>query len=73
MNTVFQSYALFPHLTVGENVAYGLKQRGLGRSERRARATEMLELVQLHGLRQRESHGSSRAASSSGSRSRARS
>jgi len=50
VNTVFQSYALFPHLNVGENVAYGLKQRGLGRKERRARATEMLELVQLSGF-----------------------
>jgi len=49
VNTVFQSYALFPHLTVLENVAYGLKQRGLGRSERRARATEALELVRLPG------------------------
>ena len=54
VNTVFQSYALFPHLTVGENVAYGLKQRGLGRRERRARATEMLELVQLSGLDSRK-------------------
>jgi ABC-type Fe3+/spermidine/putrescine transport system ATPase subunit len=50
VNTVFQSYALFPHLTVLDNVGYGLKQRGLGRSERRARATEMLELVRLSGL-----------------------
>jgi len=54
VNTVFQSYALFPHLTVGENVAYGLKQRGLGRSERRSRATEMLELVQLAGFEARK-------------------
>ena len=54
VNTVFQSYALFPHLTVAENVAYGLKQRGLGRSERRARATEMLELVQLPGFEARK-------------------
>ena len=50
VNTVFQSYALFPHLSVSDNVAYGLKQRGLGRSERRARATEMLELVRLTGF-----------------------
>jgi len=54
VNTVFQSYALFPHLSVMDNVAYGLKQRGLGRSERRARATEMLELVRLTGFGDRK-------------------
>lgn len=47
VNTVFQSYALFPHLTVLDNVAYGLKQRGLARQERRARAESLLELVRL--------------------------
>jgi ABC-type Fe3+/spermidine/putrescine transport system ATPase subunit len=54
VNTVFQSYALFPHLTVGENVAYGLKQRGLGRKNRRSRASDMLELVRLGGLEGRK-------------------
>ncbi len=54
VNTVFQSYALFPHLTVWDNIAYGLKQRGLGRTERRARATEMLELVRLGGFEARK-------------------
>jgi ABC-type Fe3+/spermidine/putrescine transport system ATPase subunit len=53
VNTVFQSYALFPHLSVGDNVAYGLKQRGLGRRERRARASEILELVRLRGIEHR--------------------
>ncbi len=47
VNTVFQSYALFPHLSVLDNVAYGLKQRGLSRSARRERANAMLELVHL--------------------------
>jgi ABC-type Fe3+/spermidine/putrescine transport system ATPase subunit len=54
VNTVFQSYALFPHLNVLDNVSYGLKQRGLVRSEQRGRATEMLELVRLAGLEGRK-------------------
>ena len=44
---VFQSFALFPHLTVAENVAYSLAISGVGRAERRARAQELLDLVQL--------------------------
>jgi len=47
VNTVFQSYALFPHKSIIDNVAFGLKQRGMGKSERRAKASEALELVQL--------------------------
>ncbi len=47
VNTVFQSYALFPHMSIIDNVAFGLKQRGVNKSERRAKANEALELVQL--------------------------
>jgi spermidine/putrescine ABC transporter ATP-binding subunit len=52
VNTVFQQYALFPHMTVLDNVAYGLKQRGLGKRERHAKATEALKLVHLEGREQ---------------------
>jgi putative spermidine/putrescine transport system ATP-binding protein len=47
VTTVFQDYALFPHLTVRQNVEYGLAVRGRGRTERRARATEALESVRM--------------------------
>ena len=47
---VFQSLALFPHLSVAENVAYGLRVRGVDRARRRARAAELLELVRLPGV-----------------------
>ena len=53
VNTVFQDYALFPHMTVGDNVAYGLMVRGVGRTERRRAAHEMLALVKLSGLEDR--------------------
>jgi putative spermidine/putrescine transport system ATP-binding protein len=49
VNTVFQDYALFPHLTVLENVAYGLAVRGVGRAERSRRAEAALEQVALGG------------------------
>ncbi len=47
VNTVFQDYALFPHMTVLENVAYGLRVRGMNKADRTARATEALEMVRL--------------------------
>ena len=50
VNTVFQDYALFPHLTVQKNVEYGLKVKGIGKVERRRRAGEMLESVRLAGF-----------------------
>jgi spermidine/putrescine transport system ATP-binding protein len=52
VNTVFQAYALFPHMTVLDNVAYGLKHRGVGRVERRRVAAEALERVHLSGKAQ---------------------
>jgi putative spermidine/putrescine transport system ATP-binding protein len=54
VNTVFQDYALFPHMTVGENVEYGLRVKGVGRKERRAQADAALERVRLSGLGQRK-------------------
>ncbi|MEO9614587.1 MAG: ABC transporter ATP-binding protein [Nitratireductor sp.] len=50
---VFQNYALFPHLSVLDNVAFGLKQRGVGSSERNGKAQAMLERVGLSGLSDR--------------------
>jgi putative spermidine/putrescine transport system ATP-binding protein len=47
VNTVFQDYALFPHMSVGENVAYGLRVRGIGKEERRRRASQALATVRL--------------------------
>lgn len=54
VNTVFQSYALFPHLDVFGNVAYGLKRRKVARDQIERRVEEMLELVDLPGLGQRK-------------------
>jgi putative spermidine/putrescine transport system ATP-binding protein len=50
---VFQDYALFPHMSVADNVGYGLRRRGMAAAERQARVAAMLELVRLAGLEAR--------------------
>ena len=72
-NTIFQRPALFPHLTVEANVAFGLRVERMPRTEIRRRVDDLLELVELVGLRTGAARTSSRAASSSASRSRGRS
>ena len=54
VNTVFQDYALFPHMTVGENVAYGLMIKRVEKTERQKRVDDILELVQLTGFAARK-------------------
>jgi putative spermidine/putrescine transport system ATP-binding protein len=54
VNTVFQDYALFPHMTVQENVEYGLRVKKVPRAERRQRAEEVLALVRLEGYGNRK-------------------
>jgi len=53
VNTVFQDYALFPHMTVGENVAYGLRVAGVDKGDRARRRDEALEMVRLPGYADR--------------------
>ncbi|MGN0415324.1 MAG: ABC transporter ATP-binding protein [Agathobacter sp.] len=53
VNTVFQSYALFPHKTIFDNIAYGLKMKKVPKPEIKKRVTEMMELVQLEGFEKR--------------------
>lgn len=54
VNTVFQNYALFPHMNVVENIGYGLKLKKVPRAEIKKRVNEMLELVQLEGYGKRQ-------------------
>ncbi len=54
--TMFQDYALFPHMTLADNVAFGLRMRGTGRRARAAKAAEMLALVGLHDMGARRPH-----------------
>ena len=54
VNTVFQHYALFPHMTVSENVAYGLRQKGVNKSEIATRVAEALDMVQMSKLADRK-------------------
>src|SRR5881227_2382675 len=56
VNMMFQSYALFPHLDVAGNIAFGLKQEGMPRPRRAARVEEMLALVQMSGFAKRRPH-----------------
>ena len=53
LGIVFQDYALFPHMTVGDNVGFALRARGVGRAERRRASEEALELVRLPGMADR--------------------
>ena len=54
VNTVFQDYALFPHMSVGDNVAYGLRVAGVAKDERARRRDEALEMVRLPGYAERK-------------------
>jgi putrescine transport system ATP-binding protein len=56
LNMMFQSYALFPHLSVAGNIAFGLKRAGMARDEIARRLADMLRLTRLEGLEQRKPH-----------------
>jgi putrescine transport system ATP-binding protein len=56
VNMMFQSYALFPHMTVESNVAFGLKQEGVGKAELKARVQDALDLVQMGRFAKRKPH-----------------
>jgi spermidine/putrescine transport system ATP-binding protein len=53
VNTVFQQYALFPHMTVEQNIGFGLEMKGVARAERSKRVSEALEMVRLPGMEMR--------------------
>ena len=53
VNTVFQTYALFPHMTIADNIAYGLKIKKVPKAEIKTRVKEMIDLVQLSGFEKR--------------------
>jgi spermidine/putrescine transport system ATP-binding protein len=53
VNTVFQQYALFPHMTVEQNIGFGLEMKGVGKAERSKRVSEVLEMVRLPGMEMR--------------------
>lgn len=55
-NMVFQSYAIFPHLSVAENVGFGLRKAALGKAEKAAKVAHALEMVGLHGYGDRAAH-----------------
>ncbi|MGD9386626.1 MAG: polyamine ABC transporter ATP-binding protein [Gammaproteobacteria bacterium] len=56
VNMMFQSYALFPHMTVADNIAFGLRQDGLPKAGRERRVAEMLELVKMESMARRKPH-----------------
>ena len=56
VNMMFQSYALFPHMTVADNIAFGLEQDALSREERKRRVEEMLALVKMESMARRKPH-----------------
>ena len=53
VNTVFQTYALFPHKTIFDNIAYGLKMKKVPKAEIKERVLEIMEMVQLTGFEKR--------------------
>ena len=71
VNTVFQNYALFPHMDAAENVAYGLRQDGVPARRSKKRVREALEMVEMLQFARTASQPSSPAASNSALRSRA--